>query len=303
MHLVTCIYGYNQQSIYGGRGYELPVYFSALRNVANLQLPLVLYCDPEKVEETENELRPYFGTRLYVIGTPLQDFKYHDTYIEWKKTFVSYTYAENTRNEMLCLRKYYFLIDTINNPLFAKESSFMWIDAGLFHDGLFPRRMGGTEYIVRFPDEHYYPLNPNSMFTPTLGAAIAEQGNKDKLFFCGKDGLDFPSRDNPKYISLLQEVTGREISYITPHLVGGMFGGNKKNILDLYNMYDTIVHRSITSKIYLLEESVFSGLHTACPELFNVNKFEFWGHCCEERHTLAPYDGDSFYKIFKGLIN
>lgn len=297
MHFVTAIYNYNPSTIFGGRGYNIDFYYPVLRNTANLNIPLVLYCDPQYVDEYKQKLEPHFTAGIHVIGTPLSDFKFHDKFYPWKASFW-HTIEYNNRNETLCLRKLHWLIDTINNPLFAQEDTFMWIDAGLFHHGLFPERLGGMEYLAKSEDSQYYPENLDSMFNPRLGKAIQNQVKDNLLFFCAhQEG--FRENQIPLF-NILKNVTGIEIPYIPYHLVGGMFGGNKDSIIKFADIYDPIVEKTIDEKIHLLEETVFSLIHAAYPDMFDLHKFEVWGHYSPgERNSLINQDGESFFKIFK----
>lgn len=294
MVLVSAIYNNNHASVIGGRGRCIEFYKSTLRNIANLNVPFVLYCAPDNVDIYRDTLTPFFN-KIHVFGYSLESFKYFNKFINWKETFWK-DISLNDRNEILCYSKIFFLQSTIEKNLFNPTERYFWIDSGLPHHGIFPEKIGGVELLTNPPNSVYFPHNKQNIFNPTLAENIESIIPKDKLFFCGHPvNYSVDSR----LIETACSVFKVEPYYIDYHLIGGMFGGGIDILNKYITFYDTLLSSVIDNKIHLLEEPVFSALYPILHEYIHLETFSTWWYFSPgERNSFLNAEGDSFYKIF-----
>lgn len=298
MMLVSAIYKNGPTSIIGGRGRDIHFYISSLRNIANLNLPFVLYCDPVDVEEYTNILARYFK-EFWVFGFSLKDYQFYKEIITEKEKLNSLS-SINDRNEILCHNKMFFLEKTILKQLPNATDIYLWIDSGLTHHGIVPEKVGGVE-LLTFPDaSKYYPANIKNIFNPTLSEKYKTHIPTDKLYFCAHY-INYQMNDNLKeYTKQLFSLKEISCGY---HLIGGIFGGRSNLILDIIPAYTSLLkYINIDHKYITLEEELFSLLYAAMPEKFNLDIFTTWWFFSPgERTGYLNEDGDSFYKIFKRI--
>ena len=113
----------------------------------------------------------------------------------------------------MCLSKPFFLKNAIESNFFDSEN-YYWIDAGLFHHGIFPETHGGIEKFTRVNNKNYWPVLEKSVCNPTMIERL-ESKNKSGYIFIGQDGYSVPT---PWYHNFC------DINKMT-HIVGGLFGG------------------------------------------------------------------------------
>lgn len=290
MIFVTAIYDNNYTTVIGGRGRGLDFFHPTLINIGNLGYDLVLYCSKLHASNCRATLAPYFKN-LYVIEYELDQFIHFKEYIEWKRTF--FKDVPNDRNEILCFNKLFWVRDAIERNL-SDDDVYMWIDAGLPHHGIIPEKVGGVELLRKHPKEVYYPDNPRNVFNPKLGKNLLKSIQPGKLFYCS-----LPSQgDNTQLEALTRKAFDKEIR-IVDHLVGGIFGGYKLDLLQILPYYESILKESIDSKVHCFEEHLFNCLYAAFPNKFSLQKFDvWWFYSPGEITSYLTEDANSFYKIF-----
>lgn len=298
MTLVSCIYGCRDSSIYGGRGWDLAVYQTTLINILKLERPLVLFTDPGEVERTEKFISSYAKNDFKVIGQPLSCFEYHDLFLEYKKEIYDSIVAKN-RNEILCYSKPYWVKQVLDEGIFDTKTAF-WIDAGLFHHGIFPEKIGGIELRIPIDNNWYHPHNPNNVFTPKLANKIYDNLNLSKMFFCA---LPMQGMVENQELIVKEHYNLEVKPHLKWHLVGGFFGGYK----DIYNIfferYREMLKLYINKKLYVTEEPIFSSLYTVFPEMFDLKFFDLWWfYSPGERTSYLSEEANSFYKIFTNYL-
>jgi len=301
MTFVTCIYSNNPNSIIGGRGRDLSFFLPSLINISKLGFPLVLYTSPHLVERTFESLNGYFTAGLKVIGYDLEKFKHFDKFINWKKENIDFKHHTNDRNEILCYSKVYWLKFASENNFF-NDDTFMWIDAGLTHHGIFPEAKGGVELLSKQLSSFYYPDNINNIFTPTLGNNLLKRIKEDKMFFCVTPWQGY----NDTFHKFLNKHFNKKIEDIrlNKHLVAGIFGGKIGTINNFFEKYEVFLENIINDGIYCLEEQIYSVMYIMYPELFDYEFFEtWWFYSPGERCSYLFTEGDSFYKIFERIKN
>jgi len=295
--LVSAIYSHGISSIYGGRGRDITFYNSSLKNIANLDLPLVMYTDNESLPFVEHCLSTYYKN-YKVIPYELQQFEFHDRFLEFKSEIIN-GIDINDRNEILCYSKAYWVKDAIERNIFNTDK-YLWIDSGLTHHGIIPEKAGGVELYVDIPSEQYYPQNQNNIFTPVLGQKLINTVKNDKLLFCS---LPWAGSSQTIRNTMIEFSGSADFQHISDHLIGGIFGGNKNCFLKFFNVYRNVLEFFINKKIHVLEEPIFSGMYAAYPDMFDARKFSTWYfYSPGERTHVLTEEGDSFYKIFTRIL-
>lgn len=305
MILVSAIYSNGVDSIVGGRGRNLDFYFSSLRNIANLDVPFVLYTEPDNVNKTVKLLNPYFKN-LKVIPYELSSFIYYEQFVNWKNQNVNFNTYLNDRNEILCYSKPYWVKDVIDNGYFKdlnEDNQYLWIDSGLTHHGIFPEKVGGVELLIKYEDSYYYPNNSSNIFTPTLASKLSNYiASLNKLFFCS---LEWQG-DSYRIIQTLHKhnLNNTNIHNITEHLIGGIFGGNQNLFIEFFNKYTELLKIFLDNGVHLYEEQVFSALNYIDNDLLHRERFEtWWFHSPGEPNSFLSSEANSFYKIFTKIKN
>jgi len=283
--LVSAIYGHGIASLYGGRGRDIRFYNSSLKNIANLELPLVLYAEESDIPTIDFLLKQYHKN-YKLIPWSLDRFEYTEKFLDYKKSILN-TIEINDRK------------DAIENNFFNTEN-FLWFDSGLTHHGIIPEKVGGVELFVDIPEEQYYPKNINNIFTPTLGEKINSTIKQNQLLFCA---LPWAGSGELIRSTIASYSNKTDIPHICDHLIGGIFGGRKEVFLEFFNVYRNVLQYFIDNKIHVLEEPIFSGLYALLPEMFDVRRFYTWYFYSpgERTHVLSE-EGDSFYKIFTKIL-
>lgn len=292
MTFVTAIYSHNINTIYGGRGRDISFFDSSLRNIANLNCPIIIYASHEDAPIIERRVSTYMKV-FKVIPHHISGFEFCEAALEFKKRILK-KITLNDRNETLCFSKAYWINDTIEKNYFPSDKYF-WIDSGLTHHGIFPEKIGGVELLSVIPPVHYYPNNPNNIFNPKLSQNLSNSVLQDKLFFCS---MPFQGDSTPVHY-IISEYCKQNVPPITNHLIGGLFGGNKEMFQQFFAIYRDVLKYFLTKDVHVLEEQIFSALYSAYPELFELHKFYTWYfYSPGERCSVLDRDGDSFYKVF-----
>ncbi len=299
--LVTALYYHKYNEIIGGRGWSFDFYSPPFLNILKLDLPIVIYTHSKMEEPLRKFMEKHRSPDDYqIIMQDLVDFKYNSKILDIKRKsglFVNdqlksgVAYTNNDRNHTLCLSKIYWLKDIVNsNPY--NSNNFFWIDAGLFHHGIFPETFGGREKFSKqeTKPELYYPENKSSIFNPSMGNYFSKY--KDNFLTIIKQ--EMPIRTQ---IKQLIAPGYRDIDYI----VGGLFGGSADIICDVQKDFDEGLRLCLDNNVITLEEELLSCVALKNLNLYNKFYFYQWWH--DIKGDPCYYDIDEktecFYKLFK----
>jgi len=290
--LVSAIYGYGLTSLFGGRGRNIHFYNTSLKNIANLNLPIVIYTDEQNIPTIEHFISPYMKN-YKLIPYSLEQFEYCKQVLDYKQSILQ-NININDRNEVLCYSKTYWVKDAIEKNYFNTDK-FLWIDSGLTHHGIIPEKVGGVELYANIPPSQYYPDNPNNIFNPILGQKLSDTIKRDKLFFCA-----LPWQGDGSLVHrTVCNYYNNNLPYIHDHLIGGIFGGYSDKFLEFFNIYRGVLKHFIDKHVHVLEEPIFSAIYCAHPSMFDLRNFYTWYfYSPGERTHVLNQEGDSFYKIF-----
>ena len=295
--LVTAIYYSSPMSRMGGRGYNFEFYAAPFRNILNLGCNIIVYSNPSEIGKIEDFFKKYEFVDYKIIDFDLNQYKHSDKIYEFKEKdglidenglISDKNLMSNDRNHHLCLLKPYFLRHTIENNFFDSEN-YYWVDAGLFHHGIFPETYGGIERFTKVHDEKYWPILENSICNPTLLERL-ENKNKTGFIFMGIDGY---CGATPWYLKFTD-------IHKMSHIIGGLFGGKKEIVLEFEKEFDEMTTRIFNENILTLEEEVLSMLYSISYNKYKHISFKGWYH---DVPTVPNYfgissDSECFYKIF-----
>lgn len=303
--LVTCAYFGRSCTVIGGKDVEEEQYISSLRNLANLKLPVHLYCWPNKVDLLTELTKPYFD-KIKIIGCDLMDYPRSKEILKTKEKFVNIkngagediTYSP--RNELLCHWKLKWCSNARNNEWGCDKV--FWIDAGVTEWSKIPKSMGGAEYVYKrkfleeYKDDHYWPINQNNIFNEKISDGIKRIFAKNEWFFIYQnspnDKLSTYDWDiNDKKVSKIlnktmgwqfpkQFKTGNFSMQYPLWTVGTFFGGSfdflDKKIIPLYDKLFNIFTDD-DDILPFTEEPYYSII--AYEYNLNLFWFDSWNHC------------------------
>jgi len=298
--LVTALYNHSPKEILGGRGWSFDFYAAPFKNVLNLELPIQIYSHEPMLEPLEKFMKVHAREAYEITPFDLTYFKHSDSIIDLRRTSGKFigdklkkgvSDLENDRNFHLCLMKLLWLQEVTEfNPF--NSNKFFWIDAGLFHHGIFPEKYGGRERLSRqeYKSELYYPHNKNNIFNPTISKFLQ---NKVKKFLC--------------MIHNEMPIDSRVMSAVAPenkilgYIIGGLFGGPKKYIDAVYSDFYAALIKCLDNKVLTLEENLLSCISGNNRNLYQCYDFFQWHHDIKGEPCYYGADSKykSFYKIFK----
>jgi hypothetical protein len=296
---VTAIYASGPDSLVGGRGRGLPFFVPTLRNLASFGSPLVVFAPAAEVATIRHTLAPMFP-RLDVIAFELSEFELYEPFLRWKSTYKD-SLAINDRNELLCFLKSHWLASVSARKPWGSARTY-WIDAGLFHHGIFPERIGGVEQLAPAADERFFPHNRDNIFSPRLRAGIVDATPRGKVFACAMPNAH-AMFSTEALAALIDSAGGSAPPALTAHVVGGIFGGHDEDVQRFAAEFRRLLHKAIALRAYTLEEQLFSVMYAMHPEWFATQRFTTWQfHAPGEPCGVLDADADSFYKVFTRLL-
>ena len=295
--IVTAIYFSSPYSRIGGRGYSFEFYEAPFRNLLNLGCNIVVYTDETEHDKIKDFFEKYnftdyklikYDLNNFIASDKIYEFKVRDNIIDENGLISGSSYSSNDRNHHLCLQKPYFLQHTININIFESEC-YYWVDAGLFHHGLFPETYGGIEKFTKVNEKNYWPQLNESICNPTLFKRL-ENKNSTNLIFMGIDNYYGSSSWFSNYSEQFKHT----------HIIGGLFGGNKNFVLDLCTDFNNLIGNILNDGYLTLEEEVLSILFSTKYHQYNYLSFKTWYHDIPTDPNYFGLDStaESFYKIF-----
>jgi hypothetical protein len=293
--IVTAIYHYSYQSRMGGRDYKFEHYENPFSNLLNLDMNIVIFSHSSEINKIEAFFKKNNFINFKIIDYDLNNYAFSDAIydIKEKKGIINenglspnVSFVFNDRNTHLCLSKMDFLKEAINGNYFDSEK-FYWVDAGLFHHGLFPYSIGGAERCLRPQNKDFWPLNENNICRPGLINNINNKNNNKNLLFMGLTNFSSPS-----WWTNISDVNKQA------HIIGGIFGGNKLDVLKMHQRFDELVGKVFKLNELTLEEDILSII--VAENNYNYLDFSTWYHdiSSDPCYYGVSSDQKSFYKIF-----
>jgi hypothetical protein len=156
-----------------------------------------------------------------------------------------------------------------------------WVDAGLSHSGLFP-----SIYSFGLGQERYYFFNLfNQNFLNRLNTlsesklVLVGKNNRHRFFWSQTIPTTYYSTYNNDY-----------------HIVGGFFGGNKEDLIQLKLDFENLLLKLLSNeKSLYMEEQILCCLYANNPENYELLKFDDW----YKRESHVDGEVKYFYNLFE----
>lgn len=296
--LVTAIYSYSPYTRMGGRGYNMHAYMAPFMNIMNLGLHVVIFTHDPVYDDLQSFLTQYEYTNYTIVKFDLDTTDITDKVLDLKQNMglidaqglaQGVSLIQNDRNHVLCLKKPFFLKRVIEEYV-PNADNYYWIDAGLFHHGLFPDSLGGMERYINIEVDRFWPNNKKSLFRPGLIEKLTQKTIDNFIFI--KTHAYYGQSEWWNIVSPTVNKDG--------HIVGGLFGGKKEVCIELINAFYEYVDLLLNNNILSLEEEILSIVYANQFKHLGAFNFTSWYHDVEgDRCYLeqAP-NTECFYKIF-----
>jgi len=291
--IVTAIYYTPYTSRIGGRGYTFEYYANPFRNLLSLNMNIVVYTHLSEYDKIIKFFRENNFGDYKVINYDLNNYAFSDKIYQIKEDrhiinanglIPGNAHILNDRNTHLCLSKMDFLKMTIDGSYFGSVN-YYWMDAGLFHNGLFPTSLGGMERFLKPDLKKFWPKNSKNLCKPDL---IAKLKGERKLLFLG---LTNPQAIPPWW----NKLHSSELKSM--HIVGGVFGGAKDEVLKLCAMFGDLVMEVMGLNELTLEEDILTML--VLNNKLDYLTFDTWYHDVPTDSCYVNVGNQkSFYKLF-----
>jgi hypothetical protein len=279
MKYLTAIYNGLHNTKFGGRLNRDKHYLFSLKCLSKLGADIICYTSNKDKTDIENFLVSRNITNVELRVFELKDFVHHNK-IQQIKEFNKDLYAtdnvwEHRCVELMWLKIFWLYQESLENP----EDTFLWIDAGISHDGIFPKKCNTV-----YNSDYEQTFQKDKIFTPKLTNKLCEMASDHIVaFYCNNRQHHYP---HAYYARPL----------LPGSMVAGLFGGKFKSISEVYNKSIAIIDNILANNMLLQEELILTLIYQDNPEIFNVVPFDTWYHddwdCYDPTHI-------SFSKFFE----
>lgn len=288
---ITCIYNNLYGTIYGGRpSRELHYKWSLLSILKISDADFVCYTSKDEYGDLCNFFHIENGVdenKLQIKVFNLSDTPHSDILQKYKD-------VEKIKKGDRCLEIQYMKLNWFNFED-GSYDYYYWIDAGLSHSGLIPKKYLSQE------GPHNRGYYESSLFSNKWVNNLVNSSN-DKFLLIGKENKrNFWSQTvNQKHFKVYDN---------SIHVIGGLFGGKKElwsEIIDLFNVNLNVVS-NFDKRLYH-EEDILTLMYRNNSELFESLYFETWWHEDERINGIDDMvdftkKNKSFYRVLEELNN
>ena len=279
---VTAVYERRRDDVLGGRGLPMAWYLPSLASLVGMKAPLVIYTQARLVGGL-SEFLIREGANAQVIARPLSSVPRFWEIGELRVAQRVHTRAHRDRCHVLCHAKFAWLAEQARADPF-RTARVCWIDAGLSYPGLFPSR-----HLPR-------PHGRCALFSPALAIGLARTGAFTMFERSPLVGgqLHFVN------VGAMQRIAGSDAEPIRTHVVGGVFGGRRDDVVKLYDEYDDVLAQMLEAGLLGTEENVLTIMYWRDRSRFAPQTFTTWYHEDTTFTQPAPHDVP-FYRTFERL--
>lgn len=261
MKFVTAIYNGLHHSDFGGRLNRDFHYLYSLRCLAQMGVEIICYTTFVDKHQIEEYLGKYLIKNVQFKIFELSSLKYHRDITRIKK-LNSIEYANDNIwvhrcVELMWLKIQWIKMESDNHP----SEKIFWIDAGLSHGGIFPRKFNSA-YDVAVEQSHQHDLAFNRKLTAKLDKLT---DSKLFTFYCTNRQHQYPKLYENEF-------------HIGGSVVAGLFGGTRGAIDAVKTEFDEIVKYIISHDTLMPEELILTLIYKNHPELFETFDFGTWYH-------------------------
>src|SRR5262249_52847161 len=99
----------------------------------------------------------------------------------------------------------------------------------------------------------------------------------------------------------MQQIAGSGTEPIKTHIVGGVFGGRRDDVLQLYDEYDGVLAQMLSAGLLGTEENILTIMYCRNRSRFAPQTFTTWHH--EDTGFIKPAAHDiPFYRTIERLV-
>jgi hypothetical protein len=275
---VTCFYNGLDNTILGGRVGRLWHYFHAIKNIINMGCDVVVYTSESDKSYLINAInQSKFPENVKIIIYDLFSHPYHE-------------YFQKHMNGVKTDRCYEVMHGKqmwMSNHTSDGYDFIYWIDCGLSHEGLFPKRYR--------TGEGYESSFTCTLFTPKMVENLNSYDDKFIILYGEQTYHLFEASPNILFFDEFQKDENC-------HIVGGMFGGRTDSVIKFCEDYKNLMVEMKEKNLFEREEQLLTVLYFRDKSSFYPLKFTTWHHeeadlgiCCNHPNDIY------FYRIFEDL--
>ncbi len=277
---VTALYTGLEGTIFNGNSIGIHErYCESLKSLARGGYGIICYTSSPQYDELVQTFSEYRNVKFVVSELKMNPF--HDQINSIKGRNPEYTTSPSWRSRCVEIMWGKFLWVNSCLHLIDDEDSLFWIDAGLFHGGLFPNSLrsenslGVYDFdIITQKQNLYDELNRYSdgKILNILSSTI-NHGSEDyrKVF-----------SDTPEYA-----------------VVGGVFGGRKHLLQHYVESAQDLMFEVLSHGVLIKEEEFMYKMHKTSPELYTNFQFDTWYHQDWGDELYNPEFNVSFSDFFR----
>jgi FkbM family methyltransferase len=280
---VTAVYERRADDAVGGRGLPLAWYLTSLRSIVRTGAPLVVYTQDRLVRTLEEFFAAESAPAL-VIPRSLSTVPRFWTIQETRLRHRAHAFPHRDRCHALCLAKFAWLAEQARRNVFGTRHCY-WIDAGLASEALFPS--------THLPRQNGAVCD---LFSPELPAALVADSRFVVFALTPMIGRNLHTID----VDDMQRIAGADALPIDTHIVGGLFGGRRQEVIDLECEFDRTLDELLAEDLLGTEENVLTILFHRQRKRFTARTLSTWYH--EDSGFAPPAPTDiPFYRAVAGL--
>lgn len=264
-------------------------YINSLVQLSQMGLPIVCYTGSNTAEALQDFLNENEVTNVTVKVKELEDIRHSKKMIEIKE--------KNPDKFKFYLEVGWAKIALMEDEMEEGLDYLYWIDCGLSHIGLYPRRYNSNADKITGLSVNKYRYTYDGIFnTETFPKINNWVGDKlidirNTLFF----------HDHRK----LNEILDKDHMYDSLS-IGGIIGGHVSKLPDFFQRFEDYAQTALTKEFLLNHEAMMSTMVYDEPENYRSYKFNTWYHddsSMTDKSVTPEFlkDKISFYTFFEQL--
>jgi len=264
-------------------------YINSLVQLSEMGLPIVCYTGSNTAEALQNYMDENQVDNVTIKVKELEDIRHSKKMIEIKE--------KNPDKFKFYLEVGWAKIALMEDEMEEGIDYLYWIDCGLSHLGLYPRRYNSNADKITGLSVNKYRYTYDGIFNTLLFNKINNWVG-DRLIDI-RNTLFF--HDHRK----LNDILEKDHNYDSLS-IGGIIGGHVSKLPDFFERFENYAQVCLDKEFLLNHEAMMSTMVYDKPENYNSFKFNTWYHddsnLTDKSVTPEFLEGKiSFYKFFEQL--
>lgn len=264
-------------------------YINSLVQLSEMGLPIVCYTGSNTAEALQNYMDENQVDNVTIKVKELEDIRHSKKMIEIKE--------KNPDKFKFYLEVGWAKIALMEDEMEEGIDYLYWIDCGLSHLGLYPRRYNSNADKITGLSVNKYRYTYDGIFNTLLFNKINNWVG-DRLIDI-RNTLFF--HDHRK----LNEILERDHMYDSLS-IGGIIGGHVSKLPDFFQRFEEYAQTSLNKEFLLNHEAMMSTMVYDKPENYRSYKFNTWYHddsTITDKSVTPEFlrDKISFYTFFEQL--